>query len=71
MCKNSNDCGYEELTQLVSLLYPEFVSVHYADPLLGARTAIMYCNKNEAEIFMRRANGTEKWTPSDFALVEK
>ena len=62
---------YQELQTLVSLLYPEFVSVYYADPLFGIRTAVMYCNKNEAEIFRRKPNGTEQWTPGSFALVEK
>ena len=63
--------SYEELKTLNELLYPEYVSVYYCDPLFGNRTAIMYCNKDEAEIFRRKPNGTEQWTPSGFALVEK
>ena len=63
--------SYDELRQLCAALYPEFVSVHYDDPLLGVRTAIMYCNKDEQEIFRRKPNGTEQWTPAPFALVEK
>ncbi len=62
---------YAELSQLMGLLYPEFVSVSYADPLFGTRTAVMYCNKNDAEIFRRKASGTEQWTPASFALVER
>lgn len=62
---------YQELQRLVKALYPEFVTVRYADPLFGVRSAIMYCNKNEGDIFRRKRNGTEQWTPSPFALVEK
>ena len=62
---------YEEQQRLVAVLYPEFVSVYYADPLFGIRTAVMYCNKNGAEIFRRKSDGTEQWTPESFALVEK
>ena len=63
--------SYEEQQRLVAALYPEFVSVYYADPLFGIRTAVMYCNKNESEIFRRKSNGTEQWAPASFALVEK
>ena len=63
--------SYQELKTLNGLLYPEYVSASYDDPLLGNRSAIMYCNKTEAEIFRRKPNGTEQWTPSGFSLVEK
>lgn len=62
---------YQELQTLLTALYPEFVTVHYADPLFGVRSAMMYCNKNEGDIFRRKMNGTEQWTPSSFSLVEK
>ena len=60
-----------ETATVLNAIAPEFVTVRYADPLFGVRSAIMYCNKNEGDIFRRKRNGTEQWTPSPFALVEK
>lgn len=67
-CRKLN---YQELQQLVQALYPEYVSVSYDDPLFGNRSAIMYCNKNEAGFFRRKPSGIEQWSPESFALVEK
>lgn len=62
---------YEEQRNLLSLLYPEFITVVYTDPLFGHTSKVMYCNKNESTIFRRMGNGSEKWTPKTFALVER
>lgn len=61
---------WEELQRLAAVLYPEFVSVTYDDPLFGHRSAMFYCSKQEAGIFRRRRS-TEQWTPKPFALVEQ
>lgn len=62
---------FEEQRSLLNLLYPEFVTVTYTDPLFGISSRVMYCNKNESNIFRRLRNGSEKWTPKSFALVER
>ncbi|MCR5136103.1 MAG: hypothetical protein K6C12_03260 [Oscillospiraceae bacterium] len=63
--------SYEEQRNLMQLLYPEFVSVSYTDPLFGRVSKVMYCNKNESSIFRRTGRSSEKWKPKAFALVEK
>ena len=61
----------DELSKLLNLIQPEYVSVEYDDPLMGRRTGIFYANNNPATYCMRWADGTEWWNEVSFPLVER
>ena len=63
--------SFEEQQTIMNLLYPEFVSVTYTDPLFGPVSKVMYCNKNESSVYRLNARGRERWKPKAFALVER
>lgn len=78
---------YPELQTLLNLIYPEFVTVQYDDPMLGFVTKTMYANNNSAQIlglkvaeykdyqwFMPGYNNPaqrEYWQNVTFPLVER
>ena len=59
-----------ELRTLLNLIYPEYVTVVYDDPMYGRVSKTMYSNNNPASFFRRRPDGVEVWTGVTFALVE-
>lgn len=59
-----------ELRTLLNLIYPEFVSVTYEDPMEGLVTKTMYANNNGAQIFGENTTG-EYWQSISFPLVER
>lgn len=63
-----------ELRPLLNLIYPEFVSVTYDDPMEGTVTKVMYANNNGAQFFMKQPDelgGNEYWTSVSFPLIER
>ena len=74
----------DELRPLLNLIYPEFVTVTYDDPMEGLVSKVMYSNNNGATFLMRKsfekpANvwyaedkpPVEYWDGITFPLVER
>lgn len=61
----------QELTTVLNLIYPEYVTVTYDDPMLGTVTKTMYANNNPAVYQLHRPNGEELWSGVTFPLIER
>ena len=55
---------------ILNLIYPEYVTVEYEDPLLGLRTCTMYSNNNPAVLKRVDNDGTPVWHGIEFPLIE-
>ena len=62
---------HSEMNLLQNLIFPEFVTVQYDDPMEGIVSKIMYANNNGAQFLMQTQNGQEYWTSVSFPLVER
>jgi len=60
-----------ELMVLLNLIYPEYVTVTYDDPMEGSVTKIMYSNNNPAAYQGMNKDGREVWTGVTFPLIER
>lgn len=73
-----------ELRMLLNLIYPEFVTVTYDDPMLGTVAKTMYANNHSAQFLMRKyrkkpeylwyypdPQAKEYWNNISFPLVER
>lgn len=60
-----------ELSIVLNLIYPEYVTVTYDDPMYGTRTVEMYSNNNPASYMLERDDGTEWWSDVTFPLIER
>lgn len=60
-----------DLRMILNLIYPEYVTVTYDDPMYGVVTKTMYSNNNPASYLMRTKRGVEYWTGITFPLVER
>ena len=62
-----------EVSTVLALIEPEFVSVTYTDPRAGgAVTTTMYSNNIPATLStFKKPDGTEMWTGLTFPLIEK
>ena len=60
-----------ELNTVLNLIYPEYVSVTYDDPMYGRVTKTMYANNNPAVYQVHKNDGTEWWSGVTFPLVER
>lgn len=61
----------DELQIVLNTILPEFVEVHYDDPMYGTVTKTMYANNNPATYLMLKPDGTEWWDGISFPLVER
>ena len=61
----------DELRTLLNLIYPEYVSVTYEDPMEGVVTKTMYSNNNPVTFLRMHSDGTETWDDITFPLVER
>lgn len=59
-----------ELSTVLNLIKPEFVTVYYDDPQDGVSIRTMYSNNVPATFLVKRSNGEERWTLT-FPLVER
>ena len=59
-----------ELSIVLNLIYPEYITVRYNDPMSGQATKTMYSNNNPASYCIKKPNGTEWWNGITFPLVE-
>ena len=60
-----------ELMTVLNLIYPEYVTVEYDDPMYGRVTKQMYSNNNPASYLIKKRNGREYWSGITFPLVER
>lgn len=60
-----------ELRTLLNLIYPEFVTVTYDDPMYGTVSKTMYANNNGAQFWLKAGDSTEYWSNVSFPLVER
>ena len=60
-----------ELTTVLNLIYPEYITVQYDDPMLGTVVKTMYSNNNPAAYQQKYSSGKELWTGVTFPLVER
>ena len=60
-----------ELRTLLNLIYPEFVTVTYDDPMYGPVSKTMYANNNGAQFWLKTGDSTEYWSNVSFPLVER
>ena len=65
------DLSGTELTGLLNLIYPVFVSVTYDDPLFGTVTKTMYSNNNAATLRNIDTNEKRVWSDISFPLIER
>lgn len=62
----------EEASAVLTAIMPEYVTVRYYDPQLGAVvTKTMYSNNNPATFQVRQRDGTVWWSGVTFPLIEQ
>jgi hypothetical protein len=59
-----------ELATVLNLIYPEYITVRYDDPMLGNVVKKMYSNNNPASYCILKPDGTEYWSEITFPLIE-
>ena len=59
------------VSPLLNLIYPEYVLVHYVDPMLGVRAVQFYSNNVPATFASQATDGTLLWADLSFPLVER
>ena len=60
-----------EVQMLFNLIWPEYVTVEYIDPLFGARSVQFYSNNVPATFAMMKPDGSCWWDDISFPLVER
>lgn len=60
-----------EVNMLFNLIYPEYVTVEYVDPLYGERMAQFYSNNVPGTFCLLKPDGTGWWDDISFPLVER
>lgn len=61
----------EDAKTILNLIYPEYVTVEYTDPMYGLVTKTMYSNNNPATFMALHSDGTEYWEGISFPLIER
>ena len=61
----------EESHMLLNLIYPEYVTVHYIDPMYGERSVEFYSNNVPATFNSQDTDGALLWDEISFPLVER
>ena len=61
----------EEVSQILSLIWPEYVSVHYIDPMLGERNVQFYSNNVPTTVCVEDTDGNLLFDELSFPLVER
>ena len=60
-----------ETTVVLNAILPEYVTVHYTDPMYGEVTKTMYSNNNPASHMLLQPDGVEWWDGITFPLIER
>jgi len=63
--------GELDVSDIIRLIYPEYVTVHYSDPLYGERTVEFYSNNVPATVCVEDSEGDLLWDEISFPLVER
>ncbi len=58
-------------TKLLKLINPQYVKVHYVDPLLGERFVQFYSNNVPTTFSSQATDGSLLWSDLSFPLVER
>ena len=58
-------------SRLLSIIYPEYVTVHYVDPLYGERSVQFYSNNVPTTFSSQASDGSLLWADLSFPLVER
>ena len=62
----------EEIKVVLNLIYPQYITVRYTDPMAGGLVEkSMYSNNNPATFMMLRPNGDSWWSEISFPLIEQ
>ena len=56
---------------LLTLIYPQYVTLHYVDPLLGERAVEFYSNNVPITFNSQATDGSLLWDELSFPLVER
>lgn len=60
-----------QTTALLNLINPEYVNVHYIDPMYGERTVQFYSNNVPATVCVQDTDGNVLFDEISFPLVER
>ena len=60
-----------EVSMILNLIHPEYVTVDYTDPLLGHRVVQFYSNNVPATFCVQTSDGDLLWDDISFPLVER
>lgn len=58
-------------SKLLNLIYPQYVMLHYVDPMLGERNVSFYSNNVPATFNSQATDGSLLWDDLSFPLVER
>ena len=56
---------------VLTLIYPQYVTVHYIDPMLGERSVQFYSNNVPTTFNSQATDGSLLWDELSFPLVER
>ena len=56
---------------ILTLIYPQYISVHYVDPMLGERMVEFYSNNVPTTFNSQATDGSLLWDELSFPLVER
>lgn len=68
---NIKPTGELDIHDILTLINPEYVMVHYLDPLYGDREVQFYSNNVPATVCVEDTNGNILWDDISFPLVER
>lgn len=63
--------GELDITDILALIYPEYVMVDYVDPMYGARNVQFYSNNVPSTACTEDTDGNMLWDEISFPLVER
>ena len=58
-------------TVVLTLIYPQYVTLHYIDPMLGERSVQFYSNNVPSTFNSQATDGSLLWDDLSFPLVER
>ena len=57
--------------KVLALIYPQYLNVHYIDPMLGERSVQFYSNNVPSTFNSQATDGSLLWDDISFPLVER
>ena len=62
---------FTDLHTVMNLIYPEYVTVIYDDPMFGRVQKTMYSNNHPATFLLFQSDGDDLWSGITFPLIER